>query len=187
MLAALHCTHTSQRMHLRMPGYNSVVCEFHAPARPFGSVAVPSPSSLHTPPGTPSCQEHVQALEHQHARPVQAIDIAIGPPCPELHPQQPGSGLLFGNQIDAAQPRRFIFKKAHLLREDFRIFDAATKRLVAVSHHHGKNPYESLDPLGVGHTNPVNYGRLGEMESLCRVTGARSWQVLSRALCHSVS
>jgi hypothetical protein len=94
---------------------------------------------------------------------LQAVNIAIGPPIPELNAQKPGTGLIFGNKVDN-QPRRFIFKKAHLSQEDFRIFDYHTKCLVAVLHHWGKNPYESLDPLGIGN-NPA------EMESLCRVTG----------------
>jgi len=65
-----------------------------------------------------------------------------------------------------------VCAQAHLSRDDFRIFDQATGRVVAVSHHYGKNPYESLDPLGVGH-NPNQYNMLGEMESLCNVTGIR--------------
>ena len=105
------------------------------------------------PPG-----EVGQALQDPNA----AIEMAIGPAFPELVPQQPGSGLILNNQI-AREPLRFIFKKAHLSREDFRIFDAQTKRLVCVSHHHGKNPYESLDPLGVAHEPKVQHGILGEM------------------------
>jgi hypothetical protein len=101
---------------------------------------------------------------------LQAVNIAIGPPIPELNAQKPGTGLIFGNRIDN-QPRRFIFKKAHLSQEDFRIFDYHSKCLVAVSHHWGKNPYESLDPLGIGHNPAAHHGMLGEMESLCRVSG----------------
>jgi hypothetical protein len=102
-----------------------------------------------------------------------AIAIAMGPPFPALVPQQPGTGLILGNQIDQ-QPRRFIFKKAHLSREDFRIFDAMSQQLVCVSHHYGKNPYESMDPLGLGNQPAPMFGILGEMESLCHVTGVLS-------------
>lgn len=107
-------------------------------------------------------------IGHALQNPNAAIDIAIGPPFPELVPQQPRTGLVLAGHC-AHEPRRFIFKKAHLSREDFRIFDAQTKRLVAVSHHWGKNPYESLDPLGIG--NEPRYGMIGEMESLCHITG----------------
>eukprot|EP00892_Ulva_mutabilis_P006997 jgi/Ulvmu1/466/UM001_0473.1 len=102
--------------------------------------------------------------------PSQAVNIAFGPPFPELVPQDPNTGLRLGGQYDK-EPRRFVFKKAHLSREDFRIFDQRTGRLVCVSHHWGKNPYESLDPLGVAHNPKVHHGMLGEMESLCHITG----------------
>jgi hypothetical protein len=118
--------------------------------------------------------QRVQQGEIGHALqdPNTAIDIAIGPPFPELKPQDPRQApTTLGRQFDQ-QPRRFIFKKAHLSREDFRIFDAKTKMLVCISHHWGKNPCQSLDPLGI--SNQSNYGgMLGEMESLCHVTGAR--------------
>jgi hypothetical protein len=42
--------------------------------------------------------------------------------------------------------RRFVFKKAHLSRDDFRIFDGGSDRPVAVLHHFGKNPYEKIGP-----------------------------------------
>jgi hypothetical protein len=43
-----------------------------------------------------------------------------------------------------------VFKKAHLSRDDFRVFDGSSGRPVAVLHHFGKNPYENLDPLSLG-------------------------------------
>eukprot|EP00899_Mesostigma_viride_P003156 jgi/Mesvir1/12841/Mv05873-RA.1 len=95
------------------------------------------------------------------------IDIAVGPPLPSLEPQPPGSGIIFGNQI-CTEPRRFLFKKAHLSNDDFRIIDVQTKRLVAVSHHWGKNPYAALDPLDLGRTSDSH---MGEWESLCQVSG----------------
>lgn len=99
------------------------------------------------------------------------VNIAFGPPFPELVPQDPDTGLRLGGQYDK-EPRRFVFKKAHLSREDFRIFDQRSGRLVCVSHHYGKNPYESLDPMGLTHNPQTQHGILGEMESLCHVTGA---------------
>lgn len=36
---------------------------------------------------------------------------------------------------------RFVFKKAHLSREDFRVFDYDSGHPVAVMHHFNKNPY----------------------------------------------
>lgn len=102
------------------------------------------------------------------ANPNAAVEIALGPLQVNLIPQKPGSGLHVAGICDA-QVKRFVFKKAHLSREDFRIFDA-NGHLVCNSHHYGKNPYASLDPLGVGH-DPNRYNMIGEMESLCHVTG----------------
>ena len=99
------------------------------------------------------------------------MNIAFGPPFPELVPQDPNTGLRLGGQYDK-EPRRFVFKKAHLSREDFRIFDQRSGQLVCVSHHYGKNPYESLDPMGLVNNPHTHHGMLGEMESLCHVTGA---------------
>lgn len=104
------------------------------------------------------------------ADPNVAMAIAFGPPFPVLTPQDNNSGLRLGGRYEHG-PKRMVFKKAHLSREDFRIFDQASGRLICVSHHHGKNPYESLDPLGVGY-NPNQHQLLGEMESLCNITGA---------------
>jgi len=44
----------------------------------------------------------------------------------------------------------FVFKRAHMSREDYRIFDAVSGRPIAVMFHHGKNPYGALDPLQLG-------------------------------------
>jgi hypothetical protein len=114
-----------------------------------------------------------QAAMHD---PTQAVNIAFGPPFADLTPQDPNTGIRLGGQYEQA-PKRLIFKKAHLSREDFRVFDQVSGRLVCVSHHHGKNPYQSLDPLGSGHNPAVGYGSLGEMESLCHVTGTTSTPV----------
>jgi hypothetical protein len=125
-------------------------------------------------------------MGHALQDPNAAIEIAIGPPMPELVPQQPNTGLVVGARFDQ-QPRRFIFKKAHLSREDFRIFDAMNKSLVCVSHHWGKNPYASLDPMGL--VDNTHFGMLGEMESLCYITGAchyhrrYRWRLQCRGCC----
>ncbi|OAE28308.1 hypothetical protein AXG93_2507s1200 [Marchantia polymorpha subsp. ruderalis] len=104
------------------------------------------------------------------------IELAVGPPIAELVPQNPaaGDGVTLGGKF-LNKPSRFIFKKAHLTADDNRIFDADTGQLVCVSHHYGKNPYESLDPLGISGQN--DYWQrshiLGEWESVCHVTGYR--------------
>eukprot|EP00882_Tetradesmus_deserticola_P012376 GHRQ01013116.1.p1 GENE.GHRQ01013116.1~~GHRQ01013116.1.p1 ORF type:complete len:196 (+),score=40.70 GHRQ01013116.1:63-590(+) len=99
-----------------------------------------------------------------------AISLAVGPPFPELKPQTPGSGLVLNGQHSNV-PRRFVFKKAHLSRDDFRVFDGSSGRPVAVLHHFGKNPYEQLDPLSLGNFADAHQNMLGEWESVCTVTG----------------
>lgn len=44
-------------------------------------------------------------LQHAINSPEYAIQMAVGPPFPELVPQQPGSGLVLGRQI-GQQPHR---------------------------------------------------------------------------------
>ncbi|KAL4420755.1 hypothetical protein ABPG75_010411 [Micractinium tetrahymenae] len=92
------------------------------------------------------------------------LEVLLGPPCPELVPQAPGSGLRFAGQVTTA-PRQFVFKKAHLSNDDFRIF-SKEGQLLCVSHHMGKNPYEALDPLGLS-----NQPQRAEWKSLTWVTG----------------
>jgi len=93
------------------------------------------------------------------------LQVAVGPPLASLVPQAPGSGLTLGGQF-CYEETRFIWKKAHLSEDDNRIFDA-TGRLMAVSYHYGKNPYESLDPLGIAfQSNPT-----GEWDSVCYIGG----------------
>lgn len=88
----------------------------------------------------------------------------MGPPCPELIPQNPADGLKLAGQFTTA-PRQFVFKKAHLSAEDFRIF-SKEGQLMCVSHHAGKNPYDALDPLGLGYQP-----QRAEWKSLTWVTG----------------
>lgn len=98
------------------------------------------------------------------------VQVAIGDPAPEFIAQDRGSGIkLSGKYYN--EPKRFILKKAHMSREDNRMFDSDTGRLVMVSHHPGKNPYDALDPLGT--TNQENRYKVagGEWESVCDVSG----------------
>lgn len=56
-------------------------------------------------------------------------------------------------------------------QDDFRLFDASNGRLVAVSHHFGKNPYNNLDPLGISNEVQAHNNQIGEWESVCHITG----------------
>ena len=60
--------------------------------------------------------------------------------------------------------KRYLFKNAHFSAEDRRVFDVDTGNVVLVGHHEGKNPYESVDPLGYGEA------ATGEWKSLTTVT-----------------
>lgn len=87
------------------------------------------------------------------ADPSLAINIAVGPPTATLVPQDPNTspGVRFAGLYER-EPRRFVFKKAHLSREDFRIFDShpsGVGQLVCVSHHHGVSSL--LLPLSTAH------------------------------------
>ncbi|EFN58545.1 expressed protein [Chlorella variabilis] len=103
-------------------------------------------------------------VEKLQADPQFAIELVLGPPCPELVPQDASRGLKFAGHFTSA-PQQFVFKKAHLSGDDFRIFNKEG-HLVCVSHHEGKNPYESLDPLGLS-----NQPQRLEWKSLTWVTG----------------
>eukprot|EP00798_Chlamydomonas_sp_ICE-L_P020517 gene20517-27309_t len=114
--------------------------------------------------------EVIDSLEHNDASAL--LEIAAGPLNPDLIPQEEGSGIVVAGKYEK-KATRFIFKKAHLSLEDFRIFkvnletqSSKNGQLVAVSHHEGKNPYDSLDPMGLGN-GPTKRKPLGEMESLC--------------------
>ena len=88
------------------------------------------------------------------------LKVAVGPPLASLVTQAPGSGLTMGGQF-CSRETRFIWRTAQLTADDNRIFDA-TGRLMAVSYHYGKNPYESLDPLA----DPTE-----EWDSICYIGG----------------
>lgn len=64
-----------------------------------------------------------------------------------------------------AATHRFVFKKAHLSGDDFRIFDGSSGRPVAVLHHFGKNPYEKLDPLSLGNFSDAHQHMVSCYES----------------------
>lgn len=51
-----------------------------------------------------------------------------------------------------------------------RIFDVASGQVILVSHHPGKNPYDKLDPLGLGNTDAQHAVHGGEWESATDVT-----------------
>lgn len=114
------------------------------------------------------------------------VEFAVGEPFPELAPQPKGSGITFSG-VYFDDPKRYIMKKAHMSREDVRILDVNTGRAVLVSHHPGKNPYEKLDPLGLGNGDQ-RYGKhtAGEWESATDVTsrqrGMQSFKIRPKAL-----
>ncbi|KAK1736888.1 hypothetical protein QTG54_012333 [Skeletonema marinoi] len=95
------------------------------------------------------------------------VEFAIGDPIPNLIPQSKDSGIrLSGVYFD--EPKRYIMKSCHLSKDDVRILDVDTGKVVLVSHHPGKNPYEELDPLGIGNNPHAVNG--GEWESCLHQT-----------------
>lgn len=140
-----------------------------------GDVQQPAPSLIPpspTPPSPAPASRMTSEMKQALADPNVAIQIAVGDPIPALVPQDPSVGLKFGG-VYAKVPRRFILKSGKLSRDDQRVFDAHSKRLVMNSHHPGKNPYGALDPLGLGNGDDA-YQRASmgaEWESLTDVTG----------------
>jgi len=117
-------------------------------------------SKLEKIPMTPEMQQLVND-------PNFVVEFAIGDPMPNLIPQSKDSGIeLSGVYFD--KPKRYIMKSCHLSKDDVRILDMDTGKVVLVSHHPGKNPYEELDPLGIGNNPHAVNG--GEWESCCDVT-----------------
>mmetsp|Transcript_2809 Transcript_2809/g.8566 ORF Transcript_2809/g.8566 Transcript_2809/m.8566 type:complete len:336 (+) Transcript_2809:160-1167(+) len=123
-----------------------------------------------------------------------ALEIAVGPATSNLVKQDPSKGVHFRKKF-FNENKRYLFKGAHLSRDDYRIYDAATGKMVMYSHHPGKDPFDSLDPLGVGHNNnprtrvynkrPGQYNAplhhkigimpSGEWEAHCDVTGKHGY------------
>lgn len=72
------------------------------------------------------------------------VEFAIGDPIPNLVPQSKGSGIkMSGVYFD--ETKRYVMKSCHLSKDDVRILDMATGKVVLVSHHPGKNPYGELE------------------------------------------
>eukprot|EP00177_Eucheuma_denticulatum_P000662 GFKZ01001185.1.p1 GENE.GFKZ01001185.1~~GFKZ01001185.1.p1 ORF type:complete len:326 (-),score=48.59 GFKZ01001185.1:684-1598(-) len=101
------------------------------------------------------------------------VEFAVGDPAPQLVPQSRDVGLRMSS-VYFDTPKRYVLKSAHMSREDIRIFDTDTGRVVLVSHHPGKNPYEAFDPLGMGDSGRRYEVAGGEWESVCDVTSRDS-------------
>jgi len=113
------------------------------------------------------------------------VQFAVGDPIPDLVPQQKGSGIEM-SRVYFDKPKRYIMKKAHMSREDVRILDVDNGRVIMVSHHPGKNPYEKMDPLGLGNAGKRYERHGGEWESACDVTcrqrGMQSFKIRPKSL-----
>lgn len=97
------------------------------------------------------------------------VEFAVGEPVPNLVPQSKDSGIRMSG-VYFKETKRYIMKSCHMSKDDVRILDMATGRVVMISHHPGKNPYEALDPLGLGNTEDQHAVMGGEWESSCDVT-----------------
>ena len=124
------------------------------------SAAEAAAAKLEKIPMTPEMQQLV-------SDPNFIVEFAIGDPFPELIPQSRDSGIkLSGVYFDTN--KRYIMKSCHFSKDDVRILDMDTGKVVLVSHHPGKDPYEELDPLDLGNNPHEVMG--GEWDSLCDVT-----------------
>ncbi|KAL7534601.1 hypothetical protein ACHAXR_005982 [Thalassiosira sp. AJA248-18] len=97
------------------------------------------------------------------------VQFAVGDPVPNLIPQSKDSGIKISG-VYFKETKRYIMKSCHMSKDDIRILDVATGRVVMVSHHPGKNPYEALDPLGLGKTEDQHKVHGGEWEASVNVT-----------------
>ena len=98
-----------------------------------------------------------------------AVEFAIGDPVPDLVPQSKDSGIrMSGVYFD--ETKRYVMKSCHMSKDDVRMIEVATGRVVMVSHHPGKNPYEELDPLGLNDAGDGHKVQGGEWESSVDVT-----------------
>lgn len=113
------------------------------------------------------------------------VEFAVGEPIAKLIPQSRDAGPRFSG-LYFKEPKRYILKSAHMSREDVRIFDKDTGRVVMVSHHPGKDPYSAFDPLGTSNSGNRYKVAGGEWESVCDVTargrGLRSFKIRPKAL-----
>lgn len=111
----------------------------------------------------------------------------MGDPTPDLVPQQRGSGIVMSG-IYFDKPKRYLMKKAHMSKEDVRVFDVDTGKIVLVSHHPGKNPYDKLDPLNLTNNDSrYTYHTMGaEWESACdvssRLGGLESFKIRPKSI-----
>lgn len=113
---------------------------------------------LHTCPAPPNTKGPHVTLLASHTDAPAFMHITLGPPFPLLC-----HGI---HTHVSPTPQRFIFKKAHMSHDDFRIYDGTSGRVVAVMHHFGKNPYGSLDPLGQSHSIQAHENRVSSRD-LC--------------------
>lgn len=97
------------------------------------------------------------------------VEFAIGDPTPDLIPQTKGTGIVMSS-VYFTKTKCYIMKSCHLSKDDVRILDVNTGKVVMVSHHPGKNPYEELDPLKLGNTGNQHAVQGGEWESACDVS-----------------
>lgn len=97
------------------------------------------------------------------------VEFAIGDPVPDLVPQSKDSGIKMSG-VYFKKTKRYIMKKCHMSKDDVRILDMDTGKVVMVSHHPGKNPYAEIDPLGLGNTGDQHAVQGGEWESSCNVS-----------------
>lgn len=99
--------------------------------------------------------------------PMEVAQIAGGGLVRNLVAQRRSEGIV-KDGLYFPETKRYILKKARFGLADFRLFDT-DQTLVANSHHPGKNPLDSIDPLGVLGTGDV-LSPFGEWHSICDVT-----------------
>lgn len=115
---------------------------------------------------TTEMTEELNRLSHD---PEFAVDFAIGDTTAELVPQDRKKGPHFC-RVYYHDVKKYVLKSAHLSREDVRIFDVDSGKVVLVSHHPGKNPYEFVDPLGLTNQSLRYDVAGGEWESICDIS-----------------
>lgn len=113
------------------------------------------------------------------------VQFAVGDPVPKLIPQARDAGPRFSG-VYFDKPKRYVMKSAHMSREDVRMFDVDSGRVILVSHHPGKDPYSALDPLGMSSGGNRHNVAGGEWESVCDVSsrggGMRSFKIRPKAM-----